>query len=244
MSKATQWSTTYSSQFRDRRRFEAPNEAPSDDTWNVRTQAYYGRQADLSEHAARTAEIEARTQYGAIPANEQATGGRLYPPTSTQGLGASGLNLSNTGRQIANMSGSLGSTGGSTPSPRGTTPLRYTHQPSGHDLWDDGRILPHTGVVRDAPIGYGASTFGTGHATARPQFTNGYNNGYSDGLAFTEQYTSPPPALMTGPPQQRPEQHVPGYAGFIRGSQFLHGDTFSKTSRQCLSVPTEVPLEP
>lgn len=32
--------------------------------------------------------------------------------------------------------------------------------------------------------------------------------------------------------------------GFIRGSQFVHGNTYGKTTKDCLSVPTDVPLEP
>jgi len=38
--------------------------------------------------------------------------------------------------------------------------------------------------------------------------------------------------------------HIPGYSGFIRGIQFSQGDTYGKTTRRCLDVPTDVPLEP
>jgi hypothetical protein len=235
--------------FRDRRRYEAPNSAPSDDSWSVRTQGYYGRRADLSEHEARTAEVEARTGYGSQVPNESAQTGRAFSPVSTQGLGAAGLDLrphGGSGRFGDAASPNYGNNSGYASTPAGQGPVRFAH-PNNHSLWDDSRILPHTGVVvsPDVPIGFGSSTRGIGSGTGRPQFSNGYNNGYSDGFAFQEQYSSPPPAVAS--PQRSPpraDSHIPGYSGVIRGSQFVHGDTFSKMSRQLLAVPTEVPLEP
>lgn len=217
MSKPTQWTTTYSSVFRDRRKYEAPNAAPSDDSWSVRTQAYYGPRAALSEHATRTAEIEARTQYGAIVPNETATGGRYLAPTSTQGLGAAGLNLNGSGPQSAF---------GGPASPVSTGTVRYAHPT--RDLWTTP-ILPHTGVVQEASPSYGASTQINGAYTQRPTFTNGYNNGYATEYQFQEQFSSQPMQPAQQPPV--PQSHIPGYSGFVRGSQFVHGDTFGKTTR-------------
>ncbi len=123
MSKPTQWTTTYSSVFRDRRKYAPPNADPSDDSWSVRTQGYYGTRAELSEHAARTAEVEARTQYGTQLPNESATGGqRVFAPVSTQGLGAAGLDLS--GSRGAQSGGSnVGYN--ATPASQGT--VRFAH---------------------------------------------------------------------------------------------------------------------
>lgn len=42
----------------------------------------------------------------------------------------------------------------------------------------------------------------------------------------------------------RNHYHVPGYMGFVRGEQFRHGDTFGKTTRQCMTVSPHVSLEP
>jgi hypothetical protein len=230
MSKPTQWTTTYSSVFRDRRKYEAPNAAPSDDSWSVRTQAYYGPRAALSEHAARTAEIEARTQYGAIVPNETATGGRYLAPTSTQGLGAAGLNLNGSGPQSAF---------GGPASPVSTGTVRYAHPT--RDLWTTP-ILPHTGVVQEASPSYGASTQINGAYTQRPTFTNGYNNGYATEYQFQEQFSSQPMQPAQQPPV--PQSHIPGYSGFVRGSQFVHGDTFGKTTRSvCNTIHSPKPMQ-
>lgn len=86
MSNPSQWTTTYSSVFRDRRRYESPNAGASDDSHTVRAQAYYGTRAALAEHAARTAEVEARTDFGRKP-DFGATGTTQFG--STNGFGAS-----------------------------------------------------------------------------------------------------------------------------------------------------------
>ena len=284
MSNPSQWTTTYSSVFRDRRKYEAPNAAPSDDSWNVRTQAYYGTRAALSEHATRTAEIEARTHYGQQAPNEAAAQ-RNFSPTSTRGLGAAGMNLSERSAQssfsnssVANYgpqgtSGYLSSTGGA------GAPVAFASP--NKDLWTHP-TLPHTGVVQNnSPY------------TQRPVFSNGINNGYAGDVQFGSLYQQPQQSQQSNSPQH----HIPGYGGFVRGAQFVrppialacsllapsllcpyasrrtwlipdlllivwlvcvrmrrllwlwvnlqvHGDTFGKTTRNCLSVPTEVPLEP
>jgi len=250
MSKPTQWTTTYSSVFRDRRRYEAPFAGPSDPSHNVRTQGYYGRRADIAEHEARVAEVEARTAYGTQVPNESATTGRAFPPTSTQGLGAQGLDLrphGGSGRFGDAASPHYGNNTGYAATPAGQGPLRYAH-PTDASLWDDSRILPHTGVVVDTPIGFGASTrgIGGGEYSARPQFSTGYNNGYSDGvqLQYSPNGTAVAAATQRANQPERPTHHIAGYAGFIRGSQFVHGDTFGKMTRELLATPTEVPLEP
>lgn len=67
-----------------------------------------------------------------------------------------------------------------------------------------------------------------------------YNNGYSTEFHFAvDDYT---PAVEEKP--FKAEGFVPGYQGFVRGSQFVHGNTFGKTTRELQSVPTSVPLQP
>lgn len=34
-----------------------------------------------------------------------------------------------------------------------------------------------------------------------------------------------------------------GYAGFVRGKQFAHGQTFAKTTRDLLDVPLDLPTD-
>jgi hypothetical protein len=227
MSHPRQWTTTYSSVFRDRRRYETPDARPSEDSWNVRTQGYYGTRADLSEHATRTAEVEARTAYGSKP---------ITSPSSSQRLNSTQGGAFTTSR--AGYSGGLAGDSANVPYGASVSQVKYAHPQK--DLWTHP-ILPHTGIVRDnIPILAGVGGYGV---TQRATFPNGYNNGYASELQWadhTEQQQQ----------QQQPEQphvpqsHVPGYAGFIRGSQFVHGDTFGRTTRNLLAQPTEVPLEP
>lgn len=42
----------------------------------------------------------------------------------------------------------------------------------------------------------------------------------------------------------RQKYHIPGYAGFVRGMQFRHGDTYAKVTRKCNDVPSDLLLEP
>ena len=152
MSKPTQWTTTYSSVFRDRRKYESPDHRPSDESYNVRTQAYYGRQPALSEHAARTAEVEARTDYGTK---------QVYEQTATARFGAS------SGPSSANRTLLDGAN-----RPYGATPSTSSvrNAPPQKDLWTHP-ILPHTGVVRDnVPIYAGQSM---GGFTPKATFPNG-----------------------------------------------------------------------
>lgn len=152
MSKPTQWTTTYSSVFRDRRKYESPDHRPSDDSYNVRTQAYYGTSAALSEHAARTAEVEARTDYGTKQVYEQTAAAARFG-----GGGPSSANrtlLDGANRPY-----------GATPS---TGYVRFAHPQK--DLWTHP-ILPHTGVVREnIPIYAGQSM---GGFTPKATFPNG-----------------------------------------------------------------------
>lgn len=41
----------------------------------------------------------------------------------------------------------------------------------------------------------------------------------------------------------RGRYHIPGYGGFVRGKQFEHGETFGKTTRNCLDVPLDYPTD-
>ena len=225
MSKPTQWTTSYSSVFRDRQQYKPPNAEPSDESWAARTQGYYGPRAALSEHAARTAEVEARTQYGSIVPNESATQ-RNFAPTSTSGMGAAGLNLSGS-----RGSSSFGTTytAGST----GSLALNVSkYSLTQKDLWTHP-ILPHTGVVQNnVPIGYGASTFANYNATAtRPVFTNGYNNGYASEFQWEAEAQQPavPQGNVSPPP---PQSHIPGCTLHMLALHMLAGQ-FARSSRIC-----------
>lgn len=203
MSKPTQWTTSYSSVFRDRQQYKPPNADPSDESWAARTQGYYGPRAALSEHAARTAEVEARTQYGTIVPNESATQ-RNFSPTSTSGMGAAGLNLSGSrGSNSAPLGATYGA--GST----GSVAPNSTHYSLPRkDLWTHP-ILPHTGVVQNnVPIGYGSSTYSPYNGTVtRPVFTNGFNNGYAS--EFQWEAEAQQNSLPQGPVQPEvPQSHV------------------------------------
>lgn len=39
------------------------------------------------------------------------------------------------------------------------------------------------------------------------------------------------------PERERLRYHVPGYMGFVKNIQFLHGDTYGKTTRKCILAP-------
>lgn len=41
----------------------------------------------------------------------------------------------------------------------------------------------------------------------------------------------------------RRKYHIPGYAGFVRGKNFAHGETFAKMTRNCLDVPLDYPTD-
>lgn len=229
MSKPTQWTTTYSTVFRDRRKYDAPDPRPSDDSWNVRTQAYYGTRAALSEHAARTAEVEARTAYGSKP---------LVDAQAVHLAARQGGSLT-AGR--AGASAYNPSTGGGSASSPNPGAVRYAHPQK--DLWTHP-ILPHTGTVQNGvPViaGVTSPVSGAPFSSSRAVFHNGYNNGYA---TIPSQWAESPSYPPESQAEHVPQSHIPGYQGFIRGAQFLHGDTYGKTTRQCLSNPTEVPLEP
>lgn len=169
-----------------------------------------GPRAALSEHAARTAEVEARTQYGSIVPNESATTQRNFAPMSTSGMGAEGLNMNGT----RHNSRSFGSTytAGSTGS---FAPNAMKYSLTQKDLWTHP-ILPHTGVVQNnVPIGYGASTFSPsssangGYTATRPVFSNGFNNGYASELHWeAEAVPSQAPQAPVQP--AIPQSHIPG----------------------------------
>lgn len=50
------------------------------------------------------------------------------------------------------------------------------------------------------------------------------------------------PGVSFAAPQQK--YHIPGYAGFVRGMQFRHGDTYAKVTRKCMDVAPDLLLEP
>jgi len=39
------------------------------------------------------------------------------------------------------------------------------------------------------------------------------------------------------PERERLRYHVPGYMGFVKNIQFLHGDTYGRTTRKCILAP-------
>lgn len=104
--------------------------------------------------------------------------------------------------------------------------------PGGKELWNHvpnathGGIQPHGGVYGESNLPYAPAPHGAGvGAGAAAAAAAGANRG-SEGA------------------DARPKYHVPGYSGFVRGEQFRFGDTYGKTTRMALDVPTSLPLEP
>jgi len=50
------------------------------------------------------------------------------------------------------------------------------------------------------------------------------------------------PGVSFAAPRQK--YHIPGYAGFVRGMQFRHGDTYAKVTRKCNDVSPDLLLQP
>lgn len=106
--------------------------------------------------------------------------------------------------------------------------------PGGKDLWNErpngshGGIVPHSGPQAPSSLSYESSSN-----------SNGANSSAfgADANAAALANTG---SLGAG---ARPQYHVPGYSGFVRGEQFRFGDTYGKSTRNALNVPTDMPLE-
>lgn len=212
MSKPSEWTTTYSSVYRDRRRYVSPNPDPSDPSFAVRTQAYYGPKHAISEHHARTAEAEARTGYGAYEPRNQSSRG-------DSGVFNKGASQSWSGSSSAAYQGEQGQQ-------QSIGLVRYNHPVK--DLWTHP-ILPHTGsLVNGVPV------YGSSGVTTRALFHNGFNNGYAGEVQYVEPQGGCGGCECSGSESARrgPQAHIPGYQGHIRGIQFVHGNV-SRSQTKC-----------
>lgn len=217
------WSTSYNSTFRDRSKYFSPSGLTSSDNWASTTQAYYGTQASLSEHAARTAEAEARTQFGA-----KNYSGNTLALSGANSFSANGANGTN---------GSLA---------YGTGPITSRVNQPPKDLWSTD-LVPHSGRYSDATTIRGGvdpnqpTTYVPDHANGLLTGRKGY---FEHNQQFGSSSSSSSSSSSYDPTKPWDQYHIPGYSAHIRGAQFLHGDTFSKTSRLCLAVPNDTPLQP
>jgi len=104
--------------------------------------------------------------------------------------------------------------------------------PGGKDLWNErpngthGGITPHTGPQAPSTIQHEAAPSDFAFGGAAGANANALGNTGNLGAGA------------------RPQYHVPGYSGFVRGEQFRFGDTYGKSTRMALNVPTDLPLEP
>lgn len=246
----TEWSTTYNSQFQDRRKYTSPHPGTSNPSYSVRTQGFYGSRAALAEHGARSAEAVARTKGGYdLPYNSEWEGSMSHRSQTAPLSHRSYHSIQPSTARFSN--GYTTTRGGGLQLPQ-LNPYAYNY--NSKDLWNHP-IERHTGLY---------SNYTTIHGGVNPKSVpmradglvsvndyyvdaNNQNNSLSENW---EQYTiQPSPRTSSSFRKYKEEKvwdnhHVPGYQGFVRGSQFTHGDTFGKTTRVCLSHPTDVPLEP
>jgi len=249
--RPSDWSTTYNSQYQDRRKYISPNAGTSDDSYRVRTQSYYGTRASLAEHGARTSEVMARTNGGCDVKSfgsttpiattgrftSSASGNRIvalgatYPPSSNR--------FTSVGYQTSRMNQfpSLNVAPGTT--------QNYVYKSK--DLWNTP-VERHTGLYSN----YSTIVGGVNpkHVTSRGDgmsiHEGYYINQHDQTPAWDMTYStpSPQPHKEIASPKEWDQYHIPGYQGFVRGIQFTHSNTFGKTTRNCLNVPTDIPLEP
>lgn len=150
-----------------------------------------------------------------------------------------------------------------TVSPSSTQPLgpstsRPVSLSNGQDLWT-APIVPHgdksaysdarsstpaggNGYGRSGPLGatqqYGASSSSQGGLVDTAFVDSPEEWRYSSrGTAMTKEVEL---RRNTDP---RNKYHIPGYQGFVRGKNFVYGDTFGKITRNCLDVPLDQPTD-
>jgi hypothetical protein len=255
------WSTTYNTQYRDRRRFATPHPGFVDEALFARAQGYYGVKPAISEHSARIAEYQARgltapqglvAPYGSTSATNSAS----YSEAYYKAAGAT-----------ANANAALPpiSTRISTASAAAFPTTRTYNSWAYRDLWG-ATPRPHTGVYSDRSTIRGgvmrscddarsanydnvADLYATNSGTNFPSFPPGAQpNEVAPGVwaydANSDVRSQSARAVPAPKDATKERFHVPGYQGFIRGIQFQHGDTYGKTTRVCLDVPTDVPIEP
>jgi hypothetical protein len=239
MSQPHNWSTTYNSQYRDRRRYISPHPGTSDDSWSTRTQSYYGTRASLAEHAARSAELNARAPWNQTGPLGATVRGNYNVTTNSNGnyteraKSSSGLVSAPVHYRTANFQ---------LPSVNNGS---YTSRYDSRDLWTTP-IEQHSGIYSNATTIRGGVNPKTFSQTSRQiLYDNTGAVGYEQNDYNYEQNCSSTTRCSTGNSNSPwNKQHIPGYRGFVRGSQFTQGNTYGTTTRLCLSVPTDVPLEP
>jgi len=234
------WTTTYCNQYRDRSKYISPHPGQPQhhfkDQYDIshyqHTQGYYGTRASLAEHAARTAELQARSQSAPVPT--QAWSSSTYSTSQPLPVHSSQVTQATLPRLVVNP-----------------VPSQYAinYAGTGRDLWNTP-LKPLTGYYSDHSTMAGSYAYGSrgayqvsGPIQLRPH-TAGPTLSYWDPSYDSSRSTVLGVTIKGASDGPRNKYHIPGYQGFVRGQQFRHGDTYGKTTRVCLDVPTDVPLEP
>jgi hypothetical protein len=210
--------------------------------------------------------------YGSAPAKARTSGlsQSFYAPPpdpSTQNYsalrqsGSSALNTQRVGGEpVQDGTGSFGA------SQNGSTSARGAPQSlaNGQNLWT-APIVPHgdrssysaaRGPTLASPptqrSGAQGNGFGATNYNASGSFSSSQQRGLVD-TAFVDgpdewRYDARGSAMtkeveLRRNTDPRNKYHIPGYQGFVRGKQFLHGDTFGKITRNCLDIPLDQPTD-
>jgi len=230
MTTPSHWTSTYNDAFRDRTKFISPNSSqPMYHFKGTYDKSHYTSDRSGGSNVA-TAYQTAYAQFDGMSANaiQQAI-------------------LNESGSATSNNAAFAATVAASEPAVVCTqTPtLTMSHGivfpkavPGGKDLWNSrpnpthGGIVPINGPAYDSNLPYipaGSS------ASSSAGFESGSSTSAGDLIGTGDSGS----ASWT-----RPKYHVPGYSGFVRGAQFRFGDTYGKTTRMALDVPTDLPLEP
>lgn len=122
----------------------------------------------------------------------------------------------------------------------------YVPPPTGQPLYffDTGAPVQQ-GPDRNVRLGYDGNPLPRERplSSAGRQMAGGGGGGLQ---GFDQSNAACAPAFGPGVSFAAPNQkyHIPGYAGFVRGMQFRHGDTYAKVTRKCNDVPADLLLEP
>ena len=120
--------------------------------------------------------------------------------------------------------------------------------PGGKDLWNSRPNATHGGFA-PIPAQAGPSNLAYEPAWALAEGAPQQGGGYAPPQAPQQKPAQSADVIGNGSSRAgsewtRPKYHIPGYSGFIRGVGFRFGDTFAKTTRMALDIPTDLPLEP